>query len=121
MALQGMYGTQEHQPLLIQKITRTKGTFMKKLGIFLFFLCSFAIAEDWFERPNRANGKIVLLSGACTPRPDATTMRRMYTTTDSGSTIWGCWNYWAGAVHVVYDDGQTYTYPPELFTFRQSK
>ena len=93
---------------------------MKKLLLALL-LVSNAYAEDWFEGPNKANGKIVLLTTPCQQRPDATTLKLMYSTGDTGKTLWGCWNYWSGAVHVVYDSGETYTYSPELFIYKQSK
>ena len=110
----------QRQPLPFPKIQRTAGLIMKKILLALL-LVSNAYAEDWFEGPNKANGKIVLLTLPCTQRPDATTLKLMYSTGDSGKTLWGCWNYWSGAVHVVYDAGDTYTYPPELFTYKQSK
>jgi hypothetical protein len=88
---------------------------MKRLFLLLILLCSTAHSEEWFESANESGGKIVLLTYGCTSRPDATTMRRMYAAHKSGQTIWGCWNYWNDAVHVVYDDGASYTYDPTLF------
>lgn len=89
---------------------------MKKLLIILMLVSGFAnAAEEWFEGTNASGGKIVLLTTSCTNRPEATTMRRMYAAHKSGNTFWGCWNYWNDAVHVVYDDGASYTYDPNLF------
>jgi hypothetical protein len=88
---------------------------MKKILFILALLSTSAHAEEWFESANESGGKIVLLTYGCTSRPEATTMRRMYAAHRNGQTIWGCWNYWNDAVHVVYDEGQSYTYDPTLF------
>ena len=88
---------------------------MKKILFVLMLLCSTAQAEEWFESGNESGGKIVLLTYGCTSRPEATTMKRMYAAHKNGQTTWGCWNYWSDMVHVVYDDGQSYTYDPNLF------
>lgn len=89
---------------------------MKKLLIALLLISSSAHAEEWWESDNESGGKIVLLDLPCTSRPEAKTMKRMYAAHKNGMTLWGCWNYWSGAVHVVYDtDGASYTYNPELF------
>ena len=89
---------------------------MKKILLIFALLCTTAHAEEWFESANESGGKIVLLTYGCTSRPDATTMKRMYAAHKNGQTTWGCWNYWNDAVHVVYDDGQSYTYDPNLFS-----
>lgn len=89
---------------------------MKKLLITLLFVSSFAqAAEEWFESLNESGGKIVLLSYECTTRPEQKTLKRMYAAHKSGQTYWGCWNYWAEQVHVIYDEGMSYTYDPALF------
>jgi hypothetical protein len=90
---------------------------MKRLLIALMFVSAFAqAAEEWFESLNESGGKIVLLSYECTSRPDQKTLKRMYSAHKNGQTYWGCWNYWADQVHVIYDEGQSYTYDPALFT-----
>jgi len=90
---------------------------MKKLLIALVLVSNLAYAEEeWFEALNSSGGKIVLLNTACISRPETTTLKRMYAAHINGQTYWGCWNYWSGQVHVVYDDGASYTYNPELFT-----
>jgi hypothetical protein len=95
---------------------------MKKLLIAMMLICGTAhAAEEWFESANESGGKIVLLSYGCTSRPEATTMKRMYAAHKNGQTVWGCWNYWNDAVHVVYDDGASYTYDPALFTQKVRK
>jgi len=95
---------------------------MKKLLIALMLVCGAANAEEeWFESANESGGKIVLLTAGCASRPEATTMRRMYAAHRNGQTVWGCWNYWNDAVHVVYDDGQSYTYDPNLFARKVKK
>ncbi len=92
---------------------------MKKL-LLLLLIAPMAQAEEWFEGPNQSGGKIVLLSYACDVRPEAKTLKRMYAAHSTGRTVWGCWNYWNDAVHVVYDDGESYTYDPNLFVYKQT-
>lgn len=95
---------------------------MKKILIALMLICGTAhAAEEWWESANESGGKIVLLGYGCTSRPEATTMKRMYAAHKNGQTYWGCWNYWNDAVHVVYDDGASYTYDPNLFTQKVKK
>lgn len=89
---------------------------MKNLLLALLLVSGAVHAEEWFETSNKSGGKIVLLDAECTPRPDAKTLKRMYTAQKSGETYWGCWNFWSGQVHVVYDDGAQYTYDPTIFT-----
>ena len=72
--------------------------------------------EEWWESGNEAGGKIVLLQNACRTDGTLKTMRRMFATHKNGQTMWGCWNYWTDQVHVVYDNGDSYTYNPALFT-----
>jgi hypothetical protein len=89
---------------------------MNKLLITLMLVSGFAqAAEEWFESENESGGKIVLLNNVCENRPEAKTLKRMYSAHKNGQTYWGCWNYWADQVHVVYDDGKSYTYNPEWF------
>jgi hypothetical protein len=89
---------------------------MKKLLIALLLVAGVAHAqEEWWESENESGGKIVLLSYDCTSRPEAKTLKRMYAAHKNGQTYWGCWNFWSDMVHVVYDDGKSYTYNPEWF------
>lgn len=88
---------------------------MKKIIFILALLCTSVHAEEWWESANESGGKIVLLSYECTSRPETKTLKRMYAAHKSGQTFWGCWNYWSDQVHVIYDDGKSYTYDPELF------
>jgi hypothetical protein len=88
---------------------------MKKLLLALMLVSSVVHAqEEWWESENESGGKIVLLPYKCS-RAESTTMRRMYSAHKNGKTWWGCWNFWADQVHVVYDEGQSYTYDPTLF------
>jgi hypothetical protein len=90
---------------------------MKKLLIALLLVSApvFAQGEEWWESENESGGKIVLLSYDCTSRPETRTLKRMYAAHKNGQTYWGCWNYWSDMVHVIYDDGKSYTYNPDLF------
>lgn len=90
---------------------------MKKLFIVLCLMASPAYAEEeWWESLNKSGGKIVLTNEPCTVRPDAKTLKRMFTNHRNGETYWGCWNYWSDQVHVIYDSGDSYTYDPALFS-----
>ena len=90
---------------------------VKKLLLALLFVATAAHAEEeWWESANESGGKIILLNDQCTSRPDLKTLKRMFAAHKNGQTVWGCWNYWSGMVHVIYDDGQSYTYNPALFT-----
>jgi len=93
---------------------------MKWLLLSLCLLAGTVHAEEWWESANTSGGKIVLLDSPCINRPEATTMRRMFAAHKTGLTYWGCWNYWSDQVHVIYDDGQSYTYDPALFVRRTS-
>ena len=90
---------------------------MKKILIALLLVAApvFAQGEEWWESDNESGGKTVLLSYDCSSRPEARTLKRMYAAHKNGQTYWGCWNYWSDMVHVVYDDGKSYTYNPDLF------
>ena len=92
---------------------------MNKLLITLMLVSGFAqAAEEWFESTNESGGKIVLLNSECINRANQNTLKRMYAAHKNGQTYWGCWNYWADQVHVIYDEGQSYTYDPTLFVRR---
>ena len=95
---------------------------MKKLLIALTLICGVANAqEEWWEGSNESGGKIVLLNNSCDVRPEAKTLKRMYAAHKNGQTSWGCWNYWSEQVHVIYDDGASYTYNPEWFVRKTGK
>jgi hypothetical protein len=95
---------------------------MKKLLIALMLICGTAHAqEEWWESANESGGKIVLLGYECSSRPEQKTLKRMYAAHKSGQTTWGCWNFWSDQVHVVYDDGASYTYDPALFVRKVKK
>jgi hypothetical protein len=92
---------------------------MKKLLTLLLIVSSFAYADEWFEGLNQSGGKIVLLTDPCSPRPNAKTLRRMYAAHANGKTLWGCWNFWNESIHVIYDDGESYTYDPNIFVYKK--
>jgi hypothetical protein len=92
---------------------------MKKLLLVLLLVSGAVHAkEEWLESDNEGGGKIVLLPNEC---PNVPKLKRMYAYTKSGETIWGCWNFWTGMIHVVYDKtGSSYTYNPELFVVKSN-
>lgn len=72
-----------------------------------------AQAEKWLEVTNKSGGKLILTTEPCRDKP---ALRAMMATAPNKPTIFGCWAYIAGEVHVVYDDGDRFTYPADAFT-----
>ncbi len=90
---------------------------MKRLILLLLFIVLPAHADQWLETTNQAGGKILLLNSRCSDRYP--TLYLMMATLPTGRTIYGCWGYFSDMVHVVYDDGQTYSYPPSIFELKK--
>lgn len=91
---------------------------MKKLFLFLFFVSNVVCAEEWLEAPNKLGGKILLLQSKCSSKADETG-RTVIGTGGTGKNIMGCWYYFSDMVHVVWEDGSTYSYPKEIFYIKQ--
>lgn len=70
-------------------------------------------AEKWMEVTNKSGGKMILTTTQCKDKP---ALRVMMSTAPNKPTLFGCWAYIAGQVHVVYDDGDRYTYDADSFT-----
>lgn len=87
---------------------------MKKLLLILALMCAPAFAETWFEMPNKAGGKILLLTQKCSGSEG----RMIIATTPDGTNYNGCWYYFADMIHVVWLDdlgGKTSTFDPKDF------
>lgn len=93
---------------------------MKKLLLALLLTCSTVQAETWFEMPNNAGGKILLLSQKCSGSQG----KMVIATTPQGMNANGCWFYFADMVHVVWSDGgeiKTSTFDPKDFQMKERK
>lgn len=85
---------------------------MKKLIFALLFFCLSAQAEEWFEMPNQAGGKIMLLTGKCIKNGGFLVIA----TTPTGPNVNGCWYLFANMVHIVWEDtGRSSSFDPSLF------
>lgn len=89
---------------------------MNKLLILLLVTCSTAHAEKYFELRNKAGGKIVLHANNC-PDKSKIPLKMATASAPSQKTMFGCWGYIGGEVHIVYDDGERRAYPADAFTF----
>ena len=89
---------------------------MKKLLLLTLFLCSTAHAEKWFEMPNNAGGKIMLLTPKCS---DTSEGRMVIATTTQGTNVNGCWWYFADMIHIVWKGGDTSSFNPKDFTLKE--
>lgn len=89
---------------------------MKKLLIALLLVSPIVHAEKYFELRNKAGGKIVLHAVECYDKSKPS-LKLVTATAPSQKTIFGCWGYIGGEVHVVYDDGERRSYPADVFTF----
>lgn len=91
---------------------------MKKLILLFVFLCNFANAEQWFEMPNKAGGKIILLTEKCAGTNGG---KMVIATTTDGTNVNGCWYYFAEMVHIVWKGGETSSFNPTDFSMKENK
>lgn len=75
-------------------------------------------AEKYLESYNKAGGKILLTGIPCKDTPS---MREMLSTAPSKPTLFGCWAYVMGEIHVVYRTGDKYTYALSEFRLVEDK
>ena len=90
---------------------------MKKLLALLLLVCSTAYADKWLEMPNEAGGKILLLLREC----NGGNGKMVIATTPQGTNVNGCWFYFADMVHIVWSNGGTSSFDPNLFKVKESK
>jgi len=79
--------------------------------------CAMAHADTW-TMPNNAGGQIVLSDRVCSDKYPK--LLQMYTRGSDGVTLDGCWAYYDGYIHVVYDDKSQRTYDPKDFIKMQN-
>ena len=87
---------------------------MKKLLILLCLLVSTAHAEEWFEMPNQAGGKMILLTAKCVGKNNG---GLVISTTTTGDTLNGCWYFFANMIHIVWEDGNKSSFNPSVFKY----
>lgn len=84
---------------------------MKRLLLIAAFVAAPAMADS-YAMPNKAGGEIVVTDREC---PANKALRDAYLYGGGGKYMHGCWTYLDNMVHVVWDDGTRYAYPPENF------
>lgn len=89
---------------------------MKKIAFILLMICGMAFAEEWFEMPNEAGGKIILTNSKCESSESG---KLVIATTPKGGNILGCWYYFTDMVHIVWKNGQTSSFQPTDFTAKK--
>jgi hypothetical protein len=91
---------------------------MKKLLLVLLFVATSANAAKWFEANNTGGGKIVLFTNKCEGKESG---QMMLAYLPGGKTVNGCWWFFGDKVHVIYKDGDTYTYDPNGFVMKSDE
>jgi hypothetical protein len=94
---------------------------MTKLLLGLLLVSNLAYAEIWYEAVNLPTEKIILTHIDCEQKENQPTTKKMYATTAGVKTSRGCWHYKNGSVYVIDSSGEIYSYPPDIFTFKQYK
>lgn len=90
---------------------------MRQLALLATFYCAFSFAADkWFEMPNNAGGKIILMMSPCGSSENG---RLIIATTPQGKNVQGCWYYFADMIHVAWKTGDTSSFNPQDFTFKE--
>ena len=89
---------------------------MKKLLIALLFITNDQ-AEIIATMPNRSNGYMYFTDTKC--KDKANNWKVVYSTYDGGGTIWGCWFYDDGMVHVSWMNNETSAFEAERLTLKQ--
>jgi hypothetical protein len=87
---------------------------VKKLLISLCLFIATAHAEEWFEMPNQAGGKMLLLTGKCIGKNGG---NFVISTTTTGDTLNGCWYFFANMIHIVWEDGSKSSFSPASFKY----
>lgn len=85
---------------------------MKALFLALALIAGAAQAQT-FVASNNGGGKIVLKMDEKCKRSDKLFL--VYTFSESGSTLEGCWAYIDNLVHVIWEDGDKSIFPPSIF------
>lgn len=83
--------------------------------------CLVAHAEQWMEMDNQAGGRILFLRSECGLGSRESGGLLVISTTPSGDSLRGCWFFFAGMVHVVWEDGKTSSFEPKNLRYRESR
>jgi hypothetical protein len=97
-------------------VSLPKGVKMKQflyITILGLTLSVSAYADTW-TMPNNAGGQIVLSDRKCSDKYPV--LFQMFSRGSDGVTLNGCWAFYDGYIHVVYDDRSERTYDPRDFT-----
>ena len=95
---------------------------MKKLILLCALLANVAHAEEWWETPNNAGGKILFLTAKCDNSESAGLL--VISSMSDGTALRGCWYAFADMVHVVWISpnavkGETSAFDPKTLTYRK--
>jgi hypothetical protein len=94
---------------------------MRKLIWALVLVPCLVWGEEWLELDNSAGGKILFMKNTCGIGKKETQGLYVIATTPTGDNIAGCWYYFAGMVHVVWENGKTSSFEPKDFRHRETK
>lgn len=92
---------------------------MKKLILCFALLAGIAHADEWMETNNEAGGKILFLPQKCS---GTETGRMVIANARDGTTMHGCWYYFAEMVHVVWtgQGGKTSAFDPKTLIYKKN-
>jgi len=92
---------------------------MKKLLAILLFASLPALADEWWEVPTQAGGKIVLTTQ--TADWCAKGFFIVYIETSKQDAVYGCWTTANDRIHVKFNDGNFKIYDKEGWVYRTDK
>lgn len=92
---------------------------MKKILIALMLVATPALAEEWFEMPNNAGGRIILLKDKC--KDGKSEDKLVITTSPDGTTAQGCWINRGEAVIILWGDDTWSAFDQSQFKYRKRK
>ena len=82
------------------------GVDVKKLLLILLLVCGSANAEILALLRNQAGGIMYFTDAQCATESNPY-WKIIYSTISGGQTVWGCWFYSDGMVHVRWQNGNT--------------
>lgn len=92
---------------------------MKNLLIALLICSGYAQAEQWWETPTEAGGKIVLSTQTANWCPKGFYIAYIETTTQDA--IYGCWYPVNDRIHVKWNNGVNKIYDKQGWLFKDDK
>ena len=93
---------------------------MKKLLLSLLLVAGIANAEILATLQNRAGGIMYFTDTKC-PTQSNPYWKIIYSTLSGGGTVWGCWLYDSGMVHVRWENGNTSAFDSRELTLTNRK